>query len=45
MRAQIDSVDPGLSFGCLTTLLASIVIEIIAIFGENRPILRKVDLF
>ena len=45
LRAQIDSVDPGLSFGCLTLLLASIVIEIIAIVGENRPILRKVDLF
>ena len=29
LRAQIDSDDPGLSFGCLTILLASIVIEII----------------
>ena len=45
MRAHIDSGDPGLSFGCLTILLASIVIEIIAICCENSPILRKVDLF
>ena len=30
LRAQIDSGDTGLSFGCLTFLLASIVIEIIA---------------
>ena len=45
LRAQIDSGDPGLSFGCLTILLASIVIEIIAIFCENSPILRKFDLF
>ena len=29
LRAQIDSGDPGLSFGRLTILLASIVIEII----------------
>ena len=45
LRAQVDSGGPGLSFGCLTILLASIVIEIIAIFGENSPILRKLDLF
>ena len=45
LRAQIDSEDPGLSFGCLTILLAIIVIEILAIFCENSPILRKVDLF
>ena len=45
LRAQIDSGDPGLSFGCLTILLASIVIEIIAIFCENNLILRKFDLF
>ena len=45
LRAQIDSGDPGLSFGCLTILLASIVIEIIAIFCENSPILTKFDLF
>ena len=45
LRAQIDSGDPGLSFGCLTILLASIVIEIIAIFCENSPILRKFDIF
>ena len=45
LRAQIDSRDPGLSFGCLTILLASIVIEIIAIFCENSPILRKFDIF
>ena len=44
-RAQIDSGDPGLSFGCLIILLASIVIEIIAIFCENSPIWRKFDLF
>ena len=45
LRAQIDSGDPGLSFGCLTILLANIVIEIVAIFCENRPILRKFDHF
>ena len=45
LRAQIDSGDPGLSFGCLAILLASIVIEIIAIFCENSPILRKFDIF
>ena len=45
LRAQVDSGDPGLSFGCLIILLASIVIEIIAIFCENSPILRKFDLF
>ena len=33
-RAQIDSGDPGLSFGYLTILLASIVIEIIATFCD-----------
>ena len=44
-RAQIDGGDPGLSFGYLTILLASIVIEIIETFCENRPILRKFDLF
>ena len=44
-RAQIDSGDPGLSFGCITILLASIVSEIIAIFCENSPILRKFDVF
>ena len=43
--AQIDSGDPGLSFSYLTFLLASIVIEIIAIFCENSPILRNFDLF
>ena len=45
LRAQIDSGDPGLSFGYLTILIASIVIELIAIFCENSPILRKFDLF
>ena len=45
LRAQIDSGDPGLSFGCLTILLASIGIEIIAIFCENSPIFRKFYLF
>ena len=44
-RAHIDSGDPGLSFGYLTILLASIVIEMIAIFCENIPILRKFGLF
>ena len=44
-RAQIDSRDPGLSFGCFTILLASIVSEIIAICCENSPILRKFDIF
>ena len=42
---RIDSGDPGLSFGYPTILLASIVIEIIAIFREKSPILRKFDLF
>ena len=45
LRTQIDSGDPGLLFGCLTILLASMVIEIIAIFCEHSPILRKFDLF
>ena len=45
LRAHIDSLDPGLSFGCLTILLASTVIEVIAIFCENSSILRKFDLF
>ena len=45
LRAQIDSGDPGLSFGYLTILLATVVIEMIAIFCENSPILRKFDLF
>ena len=42
-KAQIDSGDPGLSFGYLIILLASIVIEIIVTFCENSPILRKFD--
>ena len=45
LRTQIDRGDPGLSFGYLTILLSSIVIEIIAIFCENSPILRKFDIF
>ena len=45
LRAHIDSGDPGLSFGYLTILLASVVIEIIVILCENSPILRKFDLF
>ena len=45
LRAQIDSGDPGLSFGCLTILLASMIFEIIVIFCENNPILRKCDHF
>ena len=46
-RAQMDSGDPGLSFGYLTIVLASIVlvIEIVTTFCENSPILRKFDLF
>ena len=40
-RAHNDRGDPGLSFGYLTILLASTVIEIIAIFCENSPILKK----
>ena len=44
-RAQNVSADPGLSFGYLTILLASIVIEVIAICCENSPILRKFDDF
>ena len=43
LRTQIDSEDPGLSFGYLTILLASRVIEIISTFCENNPILRKND--
>ena len=34
LRAPIDSWDPGQSLGCLTILLASIVIEIIAISAK-----------
>ena len=45
LRVQIASGDPVLSFGYLTILLASIVLEIIAIFCENSPILRKFDIF
>ena len=45
LRGQVDSGDPGLSFGCLTILLGNIGIEIIAIVCENSPILRKFDLF
>ena len=44
-RAQIDSGDPGLSFGYLAFLLASIVVEIVSIICENSPILRKFDRF
>ena len=45
LRAQLDNGDPGLSFGYITILLASTVIESIAIFCENNPILRKFELF
>ena len=45
LRTQLDSGDPGLSFGYLIILLASIVFEIIAIFCENSPIMRKFDIF
>ena len=48
LRAQIDNGDPGLKIKitfviqgyhlALTILLASIVIDIIAIFCENSPI-------
>ena len=44
-RAQIDNGYPGLSFGYPAILLASIVVEIVAIICENSPILRKFDLF
>ena len=44
LRAQIDSGDPGLLFGYFTILLASILIETIAMFCENNPILIKFDL-
>ena len=36
LRAQIDIGDPGLSFGYLTILPTSIVVEIIAIFCEKK---------
>ena len=45
LRAQIESGDQGLSVCYLIILLANIGIEIIAIFCENNPILRKLDLF
>ena len=45
LMAQVDSKDPGLSLGYLTVLLSCIVIEIIAIFCVNNPIVRKFDLF
>ena len=44
-RTQIDSGDPRLSLGYLAILLASIVVEIVAIICENSQILRKFDLF
>ena len=44
-KAHIDREDPGLSVGYLAIVLASIVIDIIAIFCENSPILRKFDIF
>ena len=40
LRAQIDSGDPGLSFGYITILLASTVIEIIAICSVRRWLRR-----
>ena len=42
LRVQVDSGDPGLSFGYLAILLACIVIEVVAIFCENSPISRKI---
>ena len=45
LRAQIDSGDPGLSFGYITIVLASKGFEITAIFCENNLILRKFDPF
>ena len=44
-RVNIDSGDLGLLFGYLTIMLASIVIEIIATFVVNIPLLSKFDLF
>ena len=44
-RAQIDRGDPGLSFGHLTIVLAGMVIEILATYCENSPIVRKFDFF
>ena len=44
-RTQVDSEDPGLSSDYLTILLASTVIEIIATFCENSPILRTFAIF
>ena len=41
-RAQIDSGDPGLAFGHHTILLASIGIEIIAIFCEKKSPIEKI---
>ena len=45
LRAQIDSGGPGLSYVYLTILIASIVIEIIAIFCENSPIFENLTVF
>ena len=45
LRTQIDSKGPGLSFGYLTILLASIGIELLVISCENSPIWRKFDIF
>ena len=42
LRAQIDSGDPGLSFGCLTILLASTVIEILGDFLRKYPDFEKI---
>ena len=41
LKAQIDSLGPGLSFGYFEILLACIVIEIIASFWENSLLLKK----
>ena len=44
LRAQIGSRDQELSFGYLKILLTSRVIDIIATFCENSPILRKFNI-
>ena len=45
-QLDIEAGDAGPSFGYLTILLASIVIEIIVTFCENSLILKKkIDLF
>ena len=45
LKVQVNSYGPGLSFGYFEIFLACTVIEIIASFGENSPILGKFDIF